>query len=179
MAAGREVPGILGSLLAAVDEDGNRLTDSELTDNLLLLMLAGHDTSSTTLTNVMAHVQDNRRVLDELRREQERVVARRGPEITGAALKDMPYADAVIRWARSALGGGGVDAGWAAPRCRSWAGVIGQEADCWLGLAWPLARPRPSLSGATTCSHPSVGPCATPSYALPHPLAKPSASRCA
>jgi hypothetical protein len=34
-----------------------RLTDEQLGDNLLLIMLAGHDTSSTTLTNVMASLQ--------------------------------------------------------------------------------------------------------------------------
>jgi cytochrome P450 len=34
-----------------------RLTDEQLGDNLLLIMLAGHDTSSTTLTNVMACLQ--------------------------------------------------------------------------------------------------------------------------
>jgi cytochrome P450 len=34
-----------------------RLTDEQLGDNLLLIMLAGHDTSSTTLTNVMANLQ--------------------------------------------------------------------------------------------------------------------------
>lgn len=57
VAAGKEVPGILGSLVSAVDESGNKLTDEELGDNLLLILLAGHDTSSTTLTNAMAHLQ--------------------------------------------------------------------------------------------------------------------------
>jgi hypothetical protein len=46
----------------------SRLTDQQLGDNLLLIMLAGHDTSSTTLTNVMANLQ-----------------VRRGSSSTGAA----------------------------------------------------------------------------------------------
>jgi cytochrome P450 len=62
LAAGRPVPGILGGLVTAVDEDGGRLTDPEITDNLVLLMLAGHDTSSTTLTNAMTCIQVGRRV---------------------------------------------------------------------------------------------------------------------
>lgn len=57
LAAGQHVPGILGSLVSAVDEEGNRLTDAELGDNLLLILLAGHDTSSTTLTSAMANLQ--------------------------------------------------------------------------------------------------------------------------
>lgn len=57
LAAGQRVPGILGSLVSAVDEDGNKLTDTELGDNLLLILLAGHDTSSTTLTSAMANIQ--------------------------------------------------------------------------------------------------------------------------
>ncbi|KAI8464385.1 MAG: cytochrome P450 [Monoraphidium minutum] len=97
LAAGRAVPGILGSLVAALDEDGNGLTDLEITDNLALLMLAGHDTSSTTLTNTMACIQNNRYVLDKLREEQAAIIARRGAAIDGAALREMPYADAVIR----------------------------------------------------------------------------------
>lgn len=36
-----------------------RLTDVELLDNLLLLLLAGHDTSSSTLTLAMANLQQH------------------------------------------------------------------------------------------------------------------------
>eukprot|EP00879_Flechtneria_rotunda_P003830 GHRR01004070.1.p1 GENE.GHRR01004070.1~~GHRR01004070.1.p1 ORF type:complete len:300 (+),score=122.02 GHRR01004070.1:648-1547(+) len=72
LAHGKSVPGILGSLVAAIDEDGNRLTDSELGDNLLLVLLAGHDTSSSTLTNTMAHLQSNPHVMVQLRAEQQR-----------------------------------------------------------------------------------------------------------
>ncbi|KAF6258855.1 cytochrome P450 [Scenedesmus sp. NREL 46B-D3] len=97
LAAGQSVPGILGSLVSAVDEHGNRLTDEQLGDNLLLIMLAGHDTSSTTLTNVMANLQSHPHVVERLREEQRRVVARHGQRISGPILKEMTYADAVIR----------------------------------------------------------------------------------
>jgi cytochrome P450 len=33
------------------------LTDQEITHNLLLVLLAGHDTSSTTLTRAMSNLQ--------------------------------------------------------------------------------------------------------------------------
>lgn len=74
-----------------------RLTDAELGDNLLLVLLAGHDTSSTTLTHVLAELQRHPRVMHALRQEQEAVVARHGPAITPAALRDMGYAEAVVR----------------------------------------------------------------------------------
>ncbi|WIA16755.1 hypothetical protein OEZ85_013407 [Tetradesmus obliquus] len=97
LAAGQAVPGILGRLVAAVDEQGNRLTDQEITHNLLLVLLAGHDTSSTTLTRALANLQDHPRVLQRLRQEQQQVVARHGGRISSDALKDMRYADAVVR----------------------------------------------------------------------------------
>lgn len=175
LAAGKSVPGILGGLVSAVDENGNRLTDAELGDNLLLILLAGHDTSSTTLTNTMANLQvgslpvpavtllhmcslasdgserfelvplpvnlqpvsvmwqnhvwycnqpmpvdagrcclhqqvsylclvilqGNPYVFEKLQQEQRKLVAKRGTAITGPVLKEMVYADAVIRWACS------------------------------------------------------------------------------
>jgi cytochrome P450 len=73
------------------------LTDVEISSNLLLVLLAGHDTSSTTLTRCLSNLQDNPWVMDRLRAEQQAVQAKRGQQITAAALKEMPFADAVIR----------------------------------------------------------------------------------
>eukprot|EP00879_Flechtneria_rotunda_P007705 GHRR01008078.1.p1 GENE.GHRR01008078.1~~GHRR01008078.1.p1 ORF type:complete len:426 (+),score=141.85 GHRR01008078.1:697-1974(+) len=97
LAAGQPVPGVLGILVAAKDEQGNRLTDQQIVENILLLLLAGHDTSSTTLAHTLSNLQDHPEVLDKLRAEQEAVLATHGKQLTAAALKDMPYADAVIR----------------------------------------------------------------------------------
>lgn len=74
-----------------------RLSDQEITDNILLLLLAGHDTSSTTLTQLMSNLQDHPHVWHRLRDEQAAVVSRHGDQVSAAALKDMTYADAVIR----------------------------------------------------------------------------------
>ncbi|MGK7888525.1 MAG: cytochrome P450 [Leptolyngbyaceae cyanobacterium] len=41
---------VLSLLLAARDEDGNGLTDQELRDDLMTLLVAGHDTTATALT---------------------------------------------------------------------------------------------------------------------------------
>ncbi len=40
---------ILASLIEATDENGNRFTESELTDQIAVLFLAGHETSASTM----------------------------------------------------------------------------------------------------------------------------------
>lgn len=61
------------------------------------MLLAGHDTSSTTLTRCLSNLQDNPWVLDKLRAEQQAVCAKHGQRITVAALKEMQFAEAVLR----------------------------------------------------------------------------------
>ena len=74
-----------------------RLTDSQITDNILLLLLAGHDTSATALTQCFSNLQDHPDVMEKLRAEQQAVMRKHGQQYTPAALKDMVYADAVIK----------------------------------------------------------------------------------
>jgi cytochrome P450 len=74
------------------------LTDLQISENILLLLFAGHDTSSSTLTQAMANMADTPHVLPKLREEQQRLQEKYGPQITPAVLKDMPYADAVIKY---------------------------------------------------------------------------------
>lgn len=83
-----------------------RLTGNQITDNVLLLLLAGHDTSSTTLTKCFSNLQDHPAVMEKLRAEQKVLVAKHGEGITPAVLRDMTYADAVIRWALGVGPGG-------------------------------------------------------------------------
>lgn len=64
---------------------------------LISLNTTGYDTSSTTLTRCLSNLHDHPDVLGKLRAEQSRVEAKHGRHITSAALKDMPYAEAVLR----------------------------------------------------------------------------------
>lgn len=73
------------------------MTDSQICDNVLLMLFAGHDTSSSTLTHCLNNLQDHPAAMQQLRAEQAAVVAKHGEHITAAALKDMHYAEAVIR----------------------------------------------------------------------------------
>ncbi|KAF8059378.1 HISN7 [Scenedesmus sp. PABB004] len=97
LARRQPVGGILGGLVAAVDDGGNTLTDEEITDNLLLLLLAGHDTSASSLTAIIANLSDHPQAWARLRAEQEALAARHGAALSGSALRDMEWADAVIR----------------------------------------------------------------------------------
>jgi cytochrome P450 len=74
-----------------------RLSNSQICDNILLMLFAGHDTSSTTLTLCLSNLQDHPGAMQQLRDEQAAVVAKHGDDITAVALKDMHYAEAVIK----------------------------------------------------------------------------------
>ena len=66
--SGRGSDDVLGLLLAAQDPEGDALTDLELRDQLLTLLLAGHETSAATLAwcleRVSRHPHVQRRMAD-------------------------------------------------------------------------------------------------------------------
>lgn len=61
---------ILSLLLAARDEDGEPMTDDELRDELVTLLVAGHETTATALCwafeQILLHPAVHQRILDEL-----------------------------------------------------------------------------------------------------------------
>jgi cytochrome P450 family 110 len=57
---------ILSLLLSARDEDGNALSDQELRDELITLLLAGHDSSAATITWALYHIHTHHRVKAKL-----------------------------------------------------------------------------------------------------------------
>jgi cytochrome P450 len=81
------------------DEGGYRkLTRQQVIDNAMLLILAGSETSASTLTNAMAFLGLHRPVWEKLVDEQRRLQAMLGNELTKDALdRECPYLDAVIR----------------------------------------------------------------------------------
>jgi cytochrome P450 len=60
---------VLSLLLRARDEDGRAMTDVELRDELMTMLAAGHETTSTGLAWAFDLLLHNRRVLDRLREE--------------------------------------------------------------------------------------------------------------
>ena len=61
--------GILGMLVDARSEDGDRLSDKEIRDDLVTLVLAGHETTATTLAWVVDLLLHHPEPLDRVRAE--------------------------------------------------------------------------------------------------------------
>jgi len=89
---------MLGLILAARDKDGARLSDEEVTDQALVFLTAGHDTTATTLACALAelarHPELQREVRDELDRE---LGGRR------ATAEDLPRLAVTGRFVREAM----------------------------------------------------------------------------
>jgi cytochrome P450 len=76
------------------------LTDAQCEDQILVLLFAGHDTSSTTLARILWRLALNPAAWEELKREQAAAAAAEaaaGRGLDGAALRAMPYTEAVIK----------------------------------------------------------------------------------
>jgi cytochrome P450 len=61
--------GILGMLVDARSEDGDRLSDKEIRDDLVTLVLAGHETTATTLAWVVDLLLHHPEALERVRAE--------------------------------------------------------------------------------------------------------------
>jgi cytochrome P450 len=86
---------VLSLLLDVRDEGGEGFSDREVRDQLMTLMFAGHDTSTSTLTFLMYELARRPDVIDELQAEQDRVLGGGLPDIEKLE-REMPYLDAVI-----------------------------------------------------------------------------------
>jgi cytochrome P450 len=86
---------ILSLLLAARGEDGEAFTDREVRDQVMTLMFAGHDTSTSTLTFLLYELARHPDALAKLQEEQERVLD--GATPTPLQLEgELPYLDMVL-----------------------------------------------------------------------------------
>ncbi len=70
---------ILGMLLAASDEDGSRLSDQEVRDQVMTLMFAGHDTTTSTVTFLLYELARHPDALRRIVAEQDEVLAGNPP----------------------------------------------------------------------------------------------------
>jgi cytochrome P450 len=89
-----QATGFLSSLVAGRDEGGAGLSDAELVDNLRLLVLAGHETSASTMAWMVIKMAERPEVWDALSAE-----AAGAGEVPQAPkdLRQFPYAEAVFR----------------------------------------------------------------------------------
>lgn len=82
---------ILSLLLAARDEDGQPMTDQELRDELITLLIAGHETTATALSWAMYWIHK----LPEVREKVLAELAELPADIDGMAVAKLPYLNAV------------------------------------------------------------------------------------
>jgi len=85
---------LLGILLAARDEDGVPLTDTEIQDELITFLLAGHETSANTLGWALALLSADPDARCRLTGELDTVLGDRDPEADDAT--QLPWTRAVV-----------------------------------------------------------------------------------
>jgi cytochrome P450 len=86
---------VLSLLLDVRDEAGEGFSDREVRDQLMTLMFAGHDTSTSTLTFMMYELARRPDVIEKLQEEQDRVLGGDVPDIETLE-REMPYLDQVL-----------------------------------------------------------------------------------
>lgn len=93
----RAAPGhdALGLLIAARDEHGAALGDDELLDQAVILMFAGHETTTSLLTSLLMALRDHPEAAAALVAEQRRVVG--DGALRAEHLRDLPLLDATLK----------------------------------------------------------------------------------
>ncbi|KAG7090931.1 hypothetical protein E1B28_010004 [Marasmius oreades] len=82
----------------ASENPANRLTEEEMIAQMRTLLLAGHETSATTLTWVLYELARHPEVQRKLREEiRAREASRSGPDFTANDFDNMPYMAAVVK----------------------------------------------------------------------------------
>ncbi|KAK8548961.1 hypothetical protein V6N12_061862 [Hibiscus sabdariffa] len=79
-------------------DDENKLTDKQMKDNILTLLVAGHDTTTAALTWFIKFLGENPAVLEQLREEHLQIKASRndGTDLTWSEVNNMPYTNKVL-----------------------------------------------------------------------------------
>ena len=86
---------LLSMLLGARDDDGNGMSDQQLRDETLTLLLAGHETTAIALSWSWYLLSQNPEAARKLHEELDRVLAGHAP--TAADLPRLPYTERVIK----------------------------------------------------------------------------------
>jgi cytochrome P450 len=86
---------VLGILLQAQDEAGNDLSQAEVRDNVLALLIAGHETLTSALTSLCLFLAQAPEVLQMARAEQARLGLTE--PLTQEHLKQMTYLEQVLK----------------------------------------------------------------------------------
>jgi cytochrome P450 len=94
-AAGSVQKDLLTMLLLARDDDGNAMTDQQLRDEVITLLLAGHETTALNLSWTWYLLATNPDIEEQFHGELDRVVSGNSPQL--ADLARLPFTDRVLR----------------------------------------------------------------------------------
>ncbi len=87
---------ILSLLLDAEDEDGSRLSDKHVRDQVMTLLFAGHDTTTATVAFMVYELAANREWADRVAAEGARVLGDRPPDAQTLMAGGLPELDLVL-----------------------------------------------------------------------------------
>lgn len=92
-----ESPGqdALGMLIQSQDENGDRLSREEIKVQALLMLFAGHETTTSMLTSLMMALAQHPNVLAKAQAEQDAL--QQSGDLALAQLKQMPYLEQVLK----------------------------------------------------------------------------------
>ncbi|KAL3617673.1 hypothetical protein CASFOL_037994 [Castilleja foliolosa] len=84
---------LLSHLLVTPEENGEFMSESVIVNNILLLLFAGHDTSTSTITMLIKVLAEHPQVYDAVLREQNDIASSKGPEefLEWGDIKKMKY----------------------------------------------------------------------------------------
>jgi cytochrome P450 len=94
-ATGGDTGDLLSMLLQVQDEDGSRMSDQQVRDEALTLMLAGHETTAITLSFCWDLLSRNPEAEALLHQELASVLGGRAPTVED--LSALPFTDAVVK----------------------------------------------------------------------------------
>ena len=93
--SGEDTGDLLSMLLLAQDDDGNQMTDKQLRDEVVTLVLAGHETTANALTWTFYLLSQHPEVEARLHAELEAVLGGRAP--TFADLRQLSYTNMILK----------------------------------------------------------------------------------
>ena len=93
--AGEKRDDLLGTLVAAQDDDGTRMSDGQLRDEVMTLFLAGHETTSLALSHALYLLSKHPAIEQKLHEEIASVLRGRLP--TAEDVRSLPFTDCVLK----------------------------------------------------------------------------------
>jgi cytochrome P450 len=87
---------VMSLLLEATDEDGSRLSDREVRDQVMTLLFAGHDTTTSTVSFLLYELARHPAALAKVLREQDEVLRGRPPTVRQLVDGSLPELEMVL-----------------------------------------------------------------------------------